>query len=143
MDDRRAHDAVGYKWKDGRWTRGVPRRPRVLTPNGGVVSTAADMLKWDAATASGRLLARVSLEAMWTATRFDDRLTSPYGLGWFVQQWWGHSVLHHIGETAAGFSSVYARFPDDALVVVVLTNVSAVADVYEATRAMAEDALRR
>lgn len=52
-------------------------------------------------------------------------------------------MRHHIGETAAGFSSVYARFPDDGLVVIVLTNVSAVAAVYEATRAMAEDALKR
>jgi len=143
VSERRATDALGYQWKDGGWTRGVPSRPRILIPNGGVVSTAADMLKWDTAIAGGRLLARASLDTMWAAVHPDDGSTSPYGLGWFVQQWWGHDVRHHIGETAAGFSSVYARFPDDGLVIIVLANVSRVGDIYEAARAVAEDALRR
>jgi len=134
-------DASGYTWDRGQWTRGVASRPRVLMPNGGIVATAADMLKWDAAIGSGRLLGRESSEMMWSPVHTADGHVSPYGLGWFVLQWSGHRVMHHMGETVGGFSSSYSRFPDDELVVIVLTNVSAVEQIYEIARAIAEGAM--
>jgi CubicO group peptidase (beta-lactamase class C family) len=140
--DARDVDAIGYKWDGGHWTRGVASRPQVLAPNGGIVSTAADMLKWDAAVGGGRLLSRDSLQTMWSPVRTADKSVSPYGLGWFVLEWWNHRVMHHVGETAGGFSSSYARFPDDELVIIVLTNVSAVEQTYDIARAIAEGALK-
>jgi hypothetical protein len=44
-----------------------------------------------------------------------------YGLGWFVQPYRGHELLHH-GGNIDGFSALVAFMPDDDLGIVVLTN---------------------
>ena len=45
----------------------------------------------------------------------------PYGFGWFLDPLKGHRNIGHSGTTS-GFSASNQRFPDDGLVVIVLTN---------------------
>jgi hypothetical protein len=56
---------------------------------------------------------------MWTAATLNSGLATQYGFGWEVRQQRGHRVITHAGMTG----TEYSRFPDDALTVIVLTNL--------------------
>ena len=71
---------------------------------GAVVSTLNDLIKWDAALSSDKLLKGTSRDALWTPVRLNDSKTHPYGLGWYVETLRGHRVRRHNGQTA-GFAA--------------------------------------
>jgi D-alanyl-D-alanine carboxypeptidase len=110
---------------DGRIHTTQFKYPVYLYPGAGLNSTAADMAKWDAALDSGRVLGRPALAEMWTAARLSDgrvfrfdQSTMGYGAGWLVDDAPGHKSAGHSG----GDATIYIRFIDDRLSVVVLTN---------------------
>jgi CubicO group peptidase (beta-lactamase class C family) len=117
---------------------------------GGLLSTAADLAKWDIALSAGALLDRPTLDLMWTPTTLrngekavigDNGAGKPnyYGLGWYISEHRGHRIVLHPG-TKPGFSSALTRFLDEPLTVIVLCNTSSgspafplslgIADVY-------------
>jgi CubicO group peptidase (beta-lactamase class C family) len=64
------------------------------------------------------------MDLMTRPTRFNDGSTfAAGGIGWFFGDTKGHRMMVHNGATAAGFSSVIYRYPDDDLSVVVLLNI--------------------
>lgn len=87
----------------------------------GVFSTVRDLVKWELAFTAGKVLKRTSLEQIWTAVKLADGSTRPYGFGWVVDEVRGHRLISHDGITG----TEYSRFPDDALTVIVLTNLGA------------------
>jgi D-alanyl-D-alanine carboxypeptidase len=110
---------------DGRLRTTQFKYPAYLYPGAGLNSTAADMAKWDAALSSGRVLGRLALEGMWTATKLADGnvfrfegSTMGYGAGWLVDDTPGHKSAGHTG----GDATAYIRFITDRISVVVLTN---------------------
>jgi CubicO group peptidase (beta-lactamase class C family) len=88
---------------------------------GVLVSTVRDLTKWDAALATEKLVKRSSLQQMWTPVKLNDGSTHPYGFGWAVEDYQGHKLLSH-GGGIPGFTTNIARFVDDRLTVIVLTN---------------------
>jgi D-alanyl-D-alanine carboxypeptidase len=88
---------------------------------GAIVSTAGDLLKWNAALDSGRILSAANRELMWTAGTLNDGTTCAYGFGWRIGKFQGRRNIGHSGSTS-GFSASLQRFPDDKLTVIVLCN---------------------
>jgi CubicO group peptidase (beta-lactamase class C family) len=88
---------------------------------GALLSTVTDLVKWDAALNSDRLLKRPTLEQMWKATALTGGTSAPYGFGWQIETVNGHRCIAH-GGGIDGFSTFIARYVDDGLTVVVLTN---------------------
>jgi len=84
---------------------------------GGLYSTVDDLLKWDQALSSGRVLKPESQKAM-----FAD-YGRGYGFGWYVDQQWGQERIWHGGDID-GFSTQFQRYPKARLTVVVLFNES-------------------
>ncbi len=80
-----------------------------------------DLIKWHQALESGQLLSSASYEAMYQPTKLPDGKTRPYGYGWGVGELAGHRKLSH-GGGINGFSTMIARYPDDRLAVIVLSN---------------------
>jgi D-alanyl-D-alanine carboxypeptidase len=113
--------AAGYEW-DGREWIGRDYDLTDLFSSGAVVSTVGDLVKWEAALAGGRVLRPASLEQVWTPARLNSGRTYPYGFGWHVETLRGHRVVRHTGHTA-GFSASLARYPDEKLTVIVLSNL--------------------
>ncbi len=114
----------GYVDQDGKLQNGEPLRPRIIAPNGGIMSSALDMAKWQIALAGGVLLKPASIDEMYAPIRLNDgKPYSSVGLGWFRQTFRGHRLLLHNGSTIAGYSSVVYRYLDDDLAVVVLMNI--------------------
>src|SRR5580658_224539 len=90
--------------------------------DGALYSTAADMTKWDAAITARALLKPESYAQMWTPAPLDDGKSYPYGFAWDLLEVNGHRLQEH-GGAWQGFTAHYARYPDDQLSVIVLTNL--------------------
>jgi hypothetical protein len=58
---------------------------------------------------------------MWTPLQLNDGKTHPYGFGWQLEPVNGHKQVNH-GGSLPGFRAQLARFIDDKVTVVVLTN---------------------
>jgi CubicO group peptidase (beta-lactamase class C family) len=92
------------------------------TADGALYTTVLDMAKWDAALYSSSLLKPATRALMWTPVRLNDGTTYPYGFGWGLATVKGHHVVQH-GGAWQGFTTFIARYIDDHLTVVVLTNL--------------------
>ena len=117
--------ASGYEWKNDHFENRPILLPPIAFSAGSLLSTVEDMVKWDAALSSEKLLTKISLSQIWTATPTNDGPDAPfnYGFGWFVDSYHSHRLVQHSGGTP-GFSSVIYRFIDDKLTIVILTNHS-------------------
>jgi D-alanyl-D-alanine carboxypeptidase len=119
------HSAKGYEWREASSSREarytVSDQNTALRPSGAFRSTVLDLAKWDAALYRNDVLTRASREAMWTPVRLTDGTAGRYGFGWFVGSLYGRRRVGH-GGNVNGFSAEIARFLDDSLTVIVLTN---------------------
>jgi len=115
--------ASGYGWDDGQLRNGYFIAPTILGyAGGGLRSTVLDLAKWDAALCSEKLLKQATLEQMWTPAKLNNAKDSTYGFGWATETVHGHRLISHTGSHSTGFKSALARFVDDKLTVIVLTN---------------------
>jgi CubicO group peptidase (beta-lactamase class C family) len=84
---------------------------------GGLYSTVEDMYRWDQALYTTTLLPQPLLDEMWTP------YMNEYGYGWQISNLGGHREISHPG-LIDGFATSIARFPDDRVTVIVLSNMS-------------------
>ena len=96
------------------------------TADGALYFNVLDLAKWDEALSTTRLLKQSNLDRMWTVYRLNDGKPNPgnYGFGWEIDGQNGHKLIEH-GGAWLGFSCQISRYPEDALTVVVLTNLDA------------------
>ncbi len=115
--------ASGYEWQNNSFENRSVLTPFVAFSAGALLSTAADLAKWDAALYTETLLEKSSLEQMWVPAKINNGATAPfsYGFGWFIDRYHGHRIVQHSGGTP-GFSSAIYRILDDRLTVIILTN---------------------
>jgi CubicO group peptidase (beta-lactamase class C family) len=93
------------------------------TADGSLYLTVLDMAKWDAALYTQKLLKQSSLDMMWTPVKLNDGKTRQYGFGWAFGETHGHRIIEH-GGAWQGFTTHIARYVDDKLTIVVLTNLA-------------------
>jgi CubicO group peptidase (beta-lactamase class C family) len=84
---------------------------------GSLYSTVEDMYRWDQALYTTKLVPKPLLDAMWTPFLRD------YGYGWWITTFNGHHEISHPG-LIDGFATSIARYPDDQVTVIVLSNMS-------------------
>jgi len=115
--------ASGYEWQNNSFENRQVLTPFVAFSAGALLSTAEDLVKWDAALYTEKLLKKSSLRQMWSAVTAKDGAVAPfgYGFGWFIDVYHGHRIIQHSGGTM-GFSSAIYRFVDDRLTIIILTN---------------------
>lgn len=94
---------------------------------GAICATPTDLLKWQDALDSGRVLKPSSLKLMRSPTILEDGTVVDYGLGTRLGSLEGHKVIGHTGG-GGGFNGVLENFPDDHLTIVVLINTGSGAD---------------
>jgi len=111
--------AYGYSVRGRTWTRTDQSLTSATLGDGGIYSSVADLARWDAALATGRLLQHSLLARM-----FSPYAATPggaaYGLGWYLR---GRRVAYHTGETV-GFRTAIVRRLDTRLTAIVLANRS-------------------
>jgi CubicO group peptidase (beta-lactamase class C family) len=79
-------------------------------------TTANDLLKWDQALYSGKLLNDKYQQLMYTI------VLGPYGYGWFIEQTQGGKIVSHGGDTF-GYTSLILRELETQTVFIILSNV--------------------
>jgi CubicO group peptidase (beta-lactamase class C family) len=89
-------------------------------PDDAVLTTSRDLAKFVIAL-EHRLVVK-GPDKMWSYPKSDTGHFLDYAYGWIDSTWLGHRRLEHAGGYRTGFHTFVARFPDDALSVVVLTN---------------------
>jgi CubicO group peptidase (beta-lactamase class C family) len=106
----------------GNVVRSDPPPPQGDGAAGGVVSTAADLASFDVALDEGKLLTRPSCEAMWSPGRAPSGASLPYGLGWFVKEVGGQTLVWHTGLWEEKYSALYLKVPARNLTLILLAN---------------------
>lgn len=106
---------------------GIVRNAGVLDssykiPGGGIISSADDMAKFEAAILADKLLKRATRDLMWTSLKTTDGKETGYGLGWGIMDKFGLHILAHTGGQQ-GTSTAFAVVPDRNAGVVVLCNM--------------------
>jgi CubicO group peptidase (beta-lactamase class C family) len=117
-----ANRADGYDFRDGRLQRAIHLNPTLWdNPDGGIISTASDMAKWDETLRTDKILKRSTREVMWRPTSLSHGDTAAYGFGWHISDVRGHRVVQH-GGGRPGASAFLVHYIDDNLTVVTLAN---------------------
>lgn len=83
---------------------------------GNVYSTADDLLVWDRVLASDRLLGPAAKDKLFAPVQ------AGYAYGWWVQTKFTRKVQWHRGNVN-GFVAIMVRYPEEGLLIVVLSNV--------------------
>jgi serine beta-lactamase-like protein LACTB len=106
---------------------GVIRNAGVLDssykiPGGGLISSADDMARFEAAILADKLLQRATRDLMWTSLKTADGKPTGYGLGWGLADKFGLHILAHTGGQQ-GTSTAFAVVTERRAGVVVLANM--------------------
>lgn len=116
--------AAGYILRDGEIKNQNWVSPSMnTTADGALYLTALDMVKWDEALASGKLINEASYDEMWSPVKLSGGKTHPYGFGWALGTVNGKRVIEH-GGAWQGFRSHIVRYPENSLTVIVFANLS-------------------
>lgn len=120
------HRAAGYRLVEGELKNQDWVSPSMnTTADGSLYFNLVDLVKWDAALAGDQFLSAASRQEMWTPQLLLSGKPNPagYGFGWMCRDTPGHRLVQH-GGAWQGFTTFIARYLDDRLTVVVLTNLS-------------------
>jgi CubicO group peptidase (beta-lactamase class C family) len=96
-----------------------------IRPSGGFLSTSSDMIKWEKSMVDKKtILHKENWERLWqpfikTSNKADSK--EFYGFGWATDEYNGHKMILH-GGANTGFRSVFTRFVNDGLAIIILTN---------------------
>jgi CubicO group peptidase (beta-lactamase class C family) len=107
--------ASGYAPQGEGFINAAPIDMSTAYAAGALYSTVEDLLLWDQALYTEKLISRKSLDEMFTPFK------SGYGYGWGIGKKFDHQNISH-GGNIFGFSTYIARFPADRLTVIVLSN---------------------
>ena len=96
-----------------------------VRPSGGFLSTATDMILWDKVLREKNIiLKKENWELLWQPfikTSDNPAAKEYYGFGWTINEIDGRKVVGH-GGANVGFRSYYARFVNDGLSIIIITN---------------------
>ncbi|HKX84205.1 MAG TPA: serine hydrolase [Pyrinomonadaceae bacterium] len=113
--------ATGYKQLPGDPITNLPYREIIrMYAGGGIYSTTEDLLLWDKALYTEKLLSKRSIDEMFTPFK-DMYPGKSYAYGWWSSQKFGRQEIAH-GGNATGFITYIARYPSDRVTVIVLSN---------------------
>lgn len=90
---------------------------------GGLCSTVTDLVDWQRALGTGRVVTPTSYALLTTPTVLSNGDTVPYGFGADLGTLEDHAVIEHSGSLG-GFTARMAYYPDEGLATAVLVNTN-------------------
>lgn len=120
-DYRRIVDgrSSAYAMRGGTWV--IDRPIENVHGNGGLLTTVADLLKWNEALSAGTLGGHAFVDMMHRQGVLNDGNSIAYASGLFVGKLDDAPEISHTGSTA-GYRAFLARYPDQRVAVAVLCN---------------------
>jgi len=102
---------------------------------GRISSTTTDLLKWDQALYSTKLVRQGTLLEAFTPARLNDGSETAYGFGWEIRQdASGNKIVQHTGDNP-GYRTILVRFLNERKTVIILNN-----NAHEAMRLLVQTA---
>jgi len=124
--------ATGYAKENGTLVNASFMEMDAPFGSGSMYSTVGDLLRWDQALYTDKLVSQKTLEQIFTPLPGPYPAVRPwekglysrhrYGYGWFITKWFGRDLVWH-GGFIRGFVSAILRYPEDHTLVVVLENM--------------------
>ncbi|HWD40578.1 MAG TPA: serine hydrolase domain-containing protein [Fimbriimonas sp.] len=96
-----------------------------IDSDGSLLSCVQDLAIWDKALADRKLLSKAGYERIWSPAVLNSGHKRFYGMGWFLSPYGIQDYVGH-GGNSSGYSAGLARYPDEKLSVIVLSNVYAI-----------------
>lgn len=118
-----ANRAIGYDATEEGFVPNDENALNGIVGSGGVYSTLNDMYRYDQALYGEILISQAMLEQAWTSATDASGKPIGYGFGWRLDDYRGHRRVFH-GGSWVGFRALFARYPDDGLSIVLLSNRS-------------------
>jgi CubicO group peptidase (beta-lactamase class C family) len=106
----------------GTMERAPPPPPQGDGAAGGVITTVLDLARFDVALDQGALISAESRAVMMTPARSTNGEPLPYGIGWYVEEYQGHTLVWHSGWWENAYSALYLKLPALDLTFIVLAN---------------------
>jgi D-alanyl-D-alanine carboxypeptidase len=122
--------ATSYNSKNGVYVN--EREYAALRPSGAFISSINDLVKWETALFNNSLISAETLNSMAIPAKLKNGSIIPfgepsnaagYGLGWVISSAEGQSRVAH-GGVLAGFRTLYARYPESGITIILLTNAA-------------------
>ena len=114
--------AFGYVGKGDGFEFSDQSSTSAVLGDGGIYSSVVDLLQWDQALYTEKLVSKEALtEAFTSHANKSDVDGSGYGFGWYLGFYRSAKHIWHGGSTC-GFSTKIDRFPERNLTVIILTN---------------------
>jgi CubicO group peptidase (beta-lactamase class C family) len=107
--------ATGYYWELDSFISAPNENLAISFASSGIYSTIEDLLLWDKALYTEKLVSRKSLDEIFTPLREE------YGYGWRINKQFDRQMISHAGRHN-GFKAYIARFPSERVTVLVQGN---------------------
>lgn len=113
-----------YQRREGKIENAPLEDPSYKWAAGGILSTVSDMVLFGMGHLNGTYLKESTRQIIFTKQHTTDGQEVLVGLGWRIgTDWAGRRIYHHAGNQA-GARSVLMLYPDEGLVIAILTNLT-------------------
>ncbi|HEX5011243.1 MAG TPA: serine hydrolase domain-containing protein [Planctomycetota bacterium] len=113
--------AQGYAFEDGHLANDIYLGMRQPGGAGGLLSTGGELVRWEMALTSGKVVSPESFALMTTPTVLPSGKDTGYGFGLVMDEFEGRRRIQHEGGIF-GFNSILLWLPDDDVHVAVISN---------------------
>lgn len=118
------HRAAGYRLVNGELKNQEWVAPKLnTTADGSLYLSLRDLVAWDKGLREKKILKAESWSRVFTPVTLNSGNPYPYGFGWGLDPIGSHRAQRH-GGSWQGFQTFIARYPDDDLTIIVLTNLA-------------------
>ena len=114
--------AAGYMSERGKLFNAVYVDQSQPFAAGALYGTTGDLLRLDQALNDGKFLPQKTLDTMFTQVIGEYGPGLNYGYGWFVSKQFNRRAISHPGGLP-GFASMITRYPEEKVLIVVLSNL--------------------
>jgi len=113
--------AFGYSMDNGSWVETDQSLTSAVLGDGGIYTNTIEMTQWIKALWDYKLLGSEMQIQSWTRKKLNNGAPIEYGYGWHVEDYKNITHPHH-GGSSIGFRNQLLLFPEQKLMVILLTN---------------------
>jgi len=125
-----ANRAYGHSFENGNWKKTDQSLTSAVLGDGGIYTNVQEYTKWIKALWNYKLLPESTQIRAWSKTTLNNGKTIDYGYGWHVEDFYNITHPYHDGSSI-GFRNSVGLFPEQKLMVIILTNRNEHDPIYE------------
>jgi len=113
--------AFGYSLDNGSWVETDQSLTSAVLGDGGIYTNTIEMTQWIKALWNFKLLGSEMQNQAWSRKKLNSGASIDYGYGWHIEDYKNITHPHH-GGSSIGFRNQILLFPEQKLMIILLTN---------------------